>query len=214
VSLHPCGEYFATASLDRSWALHDIRSGRTLAHVTSTTEARRPVLDVTFHFLGMANVVQGGYRTIAFHPDGLLLGTVATDKAVRIWDAKTLANIVTLSEHTSPVNAISFSENGYLPHLPGICTGPSPDHRRFYVATAGEDSTVKLWDLRKLKLVNSVNVGSPISQVSFDLSGVYLSVACQDLQYSILPHYEYYIILFRANYVEMEWHSNGADMPP
>jgi pre-mRNA-processing factor 19 len=144
VSLHPSGDYFVTASLDRTWAFHDLRSGRSVAQVSGTSE--------------------GGYRTISFHPDGLLLGTVSADKTVRVWDAKSLQNIVTFSEHTAPVTSISFSENG------------------FYVATAGEDSTVKLWDLRKPKLVNSVSVGSPVSQVNFDLSGVYLAVACQDLQ--------------------------------
>lgn len=35
--------------------------------------------------------------------------------------------------HSGPVSCVAFSENGY------------------YLATAADDSSVKLWDLRKLK---------------------------------------------------------------
>lgn len=54
--------------------------------------------------------------------------------------------------HSGPITSIAFSENGY------------------YLATAADDSSVKLWDLRKLKnfktlqLDNNFEVrGSPFS---------------------------------------------------
>ena len=46
---------------------------------------------------------------------------------------KTKSNLANFPGHNGPITSISFSENGY------------------YLATAAEDSTVKLWDLRKLK---------------------------------------------------------------
>ena len=34
VCMHPVSDYAASASLDRTWALHDTRTGQTLAHYT------------------------------------------------------------------------------------------------------------------------------------------------------------------------------------
>lgn len=57
--------------------------------------------------------------------------------------------------HSGPITSIAFSENGY------------------YLATAADDSSVKLWDLRKLKnfktlqLDNNFEVrGSPFSPLA------------------------------------------------
>ena len=51
---------------------------------------------------------------------------------MRIWEVKQQKNVATFTEHTRPITAIAFSENGY------------------HMASAAEDG-VKLWDLRKLK---------------------------------------------------------------
>jgi len=94
VSLHATGDYVASASNDKSWAFHDIRSGTTL---TKTTD---PSIKV-------------GFSSISFHPDGLILGTGTKDNLVRIWDIKAQANVATFEGHTAPVEGLSFSENGY-----------------------------------------------------------------------------------------------------
>jgi len=94
ISLHATGDYLASASNDKSWAFHDIRSGTTL---TKTTD---PSIKV-------------GFSSISFHPDGLILGTGTKDNLVRIWDIKAQANVATFEGHTAPVEGLSFSENGY-----------------------------------------------------------------------------------------------------
>ncbi len=54
--------------------------------------------------------------------------------AIRIWEVKQQKNVATFTEHTKPVKALAFSENGY------------------HLASAAEDG-VKVWDLRKLKVL-------------------------------------------------------------
>lgn len=71
------------------------------------------------------------YTCAAFHPDGLILGTGA-ESLVRIWDVKSQANVASFEGHSGVVSCLSFSENGY------------------YLATGSSDTTVKIWDLRKV----------------------------------------------------------------
>lgn len=40
-----------------------------------------------------------------------------------------------------------------------------------------------LWDLRKLKAVQTFDIGSPVNAVRFDNSGMYFGVASQDIKY-------------------------------
>lgn len=94
ISLHATGDYLASASADKSWAFHDIRTGTTL---TKTEES----------------AVKAGFSAISFHPDGLILGTGTKDHAVHIWDIKAQANVATFAGHNGPVEGLAFSENGY-----------------------------------------------------------------------------------------------------
>jgi len=139
ISLHATGEYVASASNDKSWAFHDIRSGHTL------TKTQDPS-------------VKSGFSSIAFHPDGLILGTGTKDHTVRIWDIKAQTNVASFEGHTASVESLAFSENGY------------------HLATGGGDS-VKLWDLRKLNNFHNIPLDGEVTSVAFDYSGQYLIVA-------------------------------------
>eukprot|EP00983_Pelagomonas_calceolata_P112111 1159851-Pelagomonas_calceolata.AAC.14 len=54
---------------------------------------------------------------------------------IRIWEVKQQKNVASFADHTAPVSSLAFSENGY------------------HMASAAADG-VKLWDLRKLKVIN------------------------------------------------------------
>lgn len=92
LSLHPLGEFFVTSSLDKSWALHDLSTGRCVRQLQEQ---------------------QSGYRCMKFHPDGLILAGGTEDKKVQVWDIKDQVVVATLEGHEGEVEALSFSENGY-----------------------------------------------------------------------------------------------------
>ncbi|KAL3506212.1 hypothetical protein ACH5RR_031594 [Cinchona calisaya] len=147
VTVHATNNYFVTASLDNTWCFYELASGLCLAQVSdgSATE---------------------GYTSAAFHPDGLILGTGTSSALVKIWDVKSQTNVAKFTEHTTPVTAISFSENGY------------------FLATAAHDG-VRLYDLRKLKNFRTFtpyDENTSTQSVEFDQSGSYLTLGGADIR--------------------------------
>jgi len=94
--VHPTKAYLASASMDSTWAFHDIETGSTM---------------MTAH---SGDVVKG-YSSASFHPDGLLFGTgTAESGAVKIWDIRTKEAVANFEGHHGSVRTMTFSENGYL----------------------------------------------------------------------------------------------------
>jgi WD40 repeat protein len=67
---------------------------------------------------------------VAFSPDGRRLASASRGNTVKLWDAATGQEVLTLKGHTSAVTSVAFS----------------PDGRR--LASASQDSTVRVWDAR------------------------------------------------------------------
>lgn len=93
--VHPTKDYVATASMDSTWAFHDLETGTTLLTAQSD--------DVT-----------KGYSSASFHPDGLLFGTGTAESTVKIWDVRTKESVASFEGHVGAVKTMTFSENGYL----------------------------------------------------------------------------------------------------
>lgn len=85
---------------------------------------------------------------------------------IKIWDLKECNNVADFPGHVGGINAIAFSENGY------------------YLATAAEDASIKLWDLRKLKNFKTIALEDryEVRDLVFDQSGMYLGVAGTDVR--------------------------------
>jgi hypothetical protein len=66
--------------------------------------------------------------SVAFSPDGTRIVSGSSDKTVKVWDAATGAEALTLKGHTSGVRSVAFS----------------PDGTR--IVSGSSDKTVRLWD--------------------------------------------------------------------
>ncbi|QDZ18367.1 WD repeat domain-containing protein [Chloropicon primus] len=115
-----------------------------------------------------------GFTCGTFHPDGILLGTGTSAESggdVLIWDVKTQKSVAKMQGHKGSVSSLCFSENGY------------------YMATASSDHSegCKIWDLRKLANVHTIDLAPLVSGkkfgkkppkvvATFDSSGAYLGV--------------------------------------
>ncbi|KAJ3194349.1 hypothetical protein HDU67_004777 [Dinochytrium kinnereticum] len=102
LTLHPCGEYFVSASTDASWSINDISRGES---IKSFSEA------------GVA------CTAVSFHPDGMLMGLGLKNSLVDIWDVKAGSKVHSFEGHQGAVTSISFSENGY--YLASCANGES-----------------------------------------------------------------------------------------
>jgi eukaryotic-like serine/threonine-protein kinase len=69
---------------------------------------------------------------LAFSPDGKRIATGSEDLAIRLWDASTGQQVLTLRGHTAAVTSLAFS----------------PDSHR--LVSGGIDWTARVWDATPL----------------------------------------------------------------
>ena len=103
------------------------------------------------------------------HPDGFIYIAGTDDGRLIVWDLKTQAVAGTLKggaegEGGGPISCIAISENGY--HVA--------------TSTAGKESPIQIWDLRKLKSIASIVPGDDVGRIvslAFDPTPTYLAYA-------------------------------------
>src|SRR2546421_12701 len=76
--------------------------------------------------------------SVAFSPDGQLLGSGSADKTVRLWNPADGKEVKNLGTHGNSVYSVAFSPDGK------------------WLASAGADGVIKLWDLAAQKEAKSI----------------------------------------------------------
>lgn len=92
VAFHPCGDYLATTSYDRSWRLWAVETQREL------------------------QLQEGHGREVyalSFHPDGSLVATGDLGGTGRVWDLRSGKSVMLLQGHAAQLLSLDFSPNGY-----------------------------------------------------------------------------------------------------
>jgi hypothetical protein len=105
--------------------------------------------------------IKGAWGSVAFSPDGQRLAVGGDDGTVKVWEARTGQELLSLRGHAGPVYSVAFS----------------PDGAR--LATGSYDRTVKVWDARTgQELLSLRGHTSPVTSVAFTPDGTRL--VCTD----------------------------------
>lgn len=146
-----------------------------------------------------------GVLAAQFSPDGTRIASAGDDVKVRVWDSATGQEIYQLTDFLSFANGGVFSPDGKLlatnggldPKLWDAATGEllfrlpgataisaqlaafSPDGK--YVAVAGQDGSVFIWDTSTGQQYLTFSTGTPVdSQIEFSPDGKFLATGNRD----------------------------------
>ena len=119
----------------------------------------------TLELLATLSRPQGPGREIgylAFRPDGLELAAGRADGSLSLWNIPERRLVTELHAHGGIVHRVAYNHDGTL------------------LASAGDDHTVRLWDVASKSWLATLQQGCPVYAVAFHPDGLRLAAGCAD----------------------------------
>ncbi|KAF2257716.1 WD40 repeat-like protein [Lojkania enalia] len=91
-----------------------------------------------------------------FSPDSKTLASASYDNTIKIWDPVNGICLQTLEGHNGWVYSVAFS------------------HDSKQLASASNDNTIRIWDLRSIDCLYMLDIGKPLSNISFSTCDSFL----------------------------------------
>jgi WD40 repeat protein/serine/threonine protein kinase len=99
---------------------------------------------------------------VAFNPDGTRLASASVDGTVKIWDATTGRDLLTLKGHAGRARHVAFSPDGAT------------------LASSGDDRSVRVWDAATGREIFALPGKDHFNGVAFSPDGTRLASGCAD----------------------------------
>ncbi|KAJ1722260.1 hypothetical protein LPJ53_003302 [Coemansia erecta] len=186
LSIHPCGEYFASAAVDGTWAVHSL-DGKTV----------------------IEGIIESPISQISFHPDGMFLGIGTSDGFAKVVDVKQRQVLATLDvsseQESKEVTGLHFSENGYY-----FATTTA---REVAIWDLRKQKRAHTWTVSDLPQEDSQtsDSGNAFVDARFDYSGKYLALAASKVHICKVKGWGHLSVLDAGNCVRaLSWASNTS----
>ncbi len=142
VAVSPDGKTIASAGTDRIIRLFDLNSGKQIGDLHGHTNS---------------------IWSLAFAPDGETLASGSWDNTIRIWNIPSLSKRESLHRQNRPVHILE----GHSANIWGLRF--TTDGKRLY--SGSWDGTLRSWDPANGKIIEIVDVKTPINSIDIDSEG-------------------------------------------
>jgi WD40 repeat protein len=191
LSYSPDGTRIVSGGLDKTVRLWNADTGMEILTMRGHTDS--PFME------GSISPV----AAVAFCPHGKLIASGSYDYTVKIWNAVTGAEVLTIDKHSSLVNDVTFSPDGKRlasassdrtiricdvktgnellvlkgHEIEALSVAFSPDGKR--IVSGSKDETIRIWDAETGTEVQRLSIGGSVWDLSFSPDGKTLAAASE-----------------------------------